>query len=134
MRQLAGPSQASIRSLMPSDGQHQQNGMAAGTRTAVFAARWAVQMWSISMGVSLQKGLQRAAHGSDSDGVVSLLAGGGGGGGGGDGGGGNSGPQGNHPEISTRDLPVSFFLIATLSSAEMLVAEVVLHTAWSRFP
>lgn len=34
--------------------------------------------------------------------------GGGGGGGGGDGGGGNnSGPQGNHPEITTRDLPVS---------------------------
>ncbi|CAK0770556.1 hypothetical protein CVIRNUC_003779 [Coccomyxa viridis] len=34
-------------------------------------------------------------------------SGGGGGGGGGDGtgGGGNSGPQGNHPEISTRDLP-----------------------------
>ena len=48
MRQLAGPSQASIRSLMPSDGQHQQNGMAAGTRTAVFAARWAVQMCGAS--------------------------------------------------------------------------------------
>ncbi len=58
---------------------------------------------------TLQHCLQRATHGSDSDDVVALLAGGGGGGGGGDGtgGGGNSGPQGNHPEISTRDLPVS---------------------------
>ena len=36
--------------------------------------------------------------------------GGGGGGGGGDGGGGNNGPQGNHPEITTRDLPVSLSL------------------------
>ena len=67
-----------------------------------------VCVWRTSMGVTLQQGIQRAAHGSDSSDVISLLAGGGGGGGGGDGGGGgNSGPQGNHPEISTRDLPVS---------------------------
>ena len=38
---------------------------------------------------------------------LACSAGGGGGGGGGDGGGGNQGPQGNHPEITTRDLPVS---------------------------
>ena len=82
------------------------------------------------MGVTLQQGLQRAAHGSVSEDVVPLLAGGGGGGGGGDGGGGNSGPQGNHPEISTRDLPVSSFSLLHSALQGCLWQNHALRTDW----